>query len=604
MSSLSGKTIMVLGGWGLVGRAICFELIKENPRRIVICSLKKAEALEAVSDLEAEIRVLNDTQKRGIKTRLVPEWGDLFLRTRMKDIDIRTIKDADLLDQIVEDTFGDFREIDLGKTFLYRIITKYKPDVLIDSVNTATAVAYRDVYSSVQDLRLRMEKIEGMPASDPGFKTSVDGLIQSLRLHLTSIYLPRLIRHVQIMYNAMKTAGTDIYFKIGTTGTGGMGLNIPYTHSEDKPSQKLLSKSAVSGAHSLLLFLMNSTPGFAFTMEVKPAAAIAWKSIEYGPIKRGGRDITLFDNDPKTPFDVKRSIDLTVLKDRRIRALSKPLKAVYINTGENGLFSTGEFEAITTTGQMEYVTPEEIAHNVKQELLGGNTGCEIIGALSNTVMKSTYRAGVMRNQALEQARSLEAKNRKDSVAFELLGPPRLSKLLYEAHLLKMGYGPIRKILSSKPEAMSKKLWALLKNDADLRSRIISIGIPILLPDGRSMLRGPSVAVPVFRGNNTVSLSAKNINKFSADGWVDLRPSNMRLWKARMKILASEIKSMDGQDPPASETKTSSRLHRKPYEIEQNGKMAINIGEIVGWIFNEEEEGSRKTYSHHRVNNSN
>jgi len=46
-----------------------------------------------------------------------------------------------------------------------------------------------------------------------------------------------------------------------------------------------------------------------------------------------------------------------------------------------------------------------------------------------------------------------------------------------------------------------------------------------------MLRGPSVAVPVFRGNNTVSLSAKNINKFSADGWVDLRPSNMRLWKA-------------------------------------------------------------------------
>ena len=35
-------------------------------------------------------------------------------------------------------------------------------------------------------------------------------------------------------------------------------------------------------------------------------------------------------------------------------------ESVFIDTGENGIFSRGEFEAITTEGQMEFVTPEEI----------------------------------------------------------------------------------------------------------------------------------------------------------------------------------------------------------------------------------------------------
>jgi hypothetical protein len=40
---------------------------------------------------------------------------------------------------------------------------------------------------------------------------------------------------------------------------------------------------------------------------------------------------------------------------------------VFIDTGENGLFSRGEFEAIATPGQMEFVTPEEIADVVVRE---------------------------------------------------------------------------------------------------------------------------------------------------------------------------------------------------------------------------------------------
>ena len=68
-----------------------------------------------------------------------------------------------------------------------------------------------------------------------------------------------------------------------------MGLNIPYTHSEERPSSVLLSKSAVAGAHTLLLFLMGRTPDAPITKEIKPTAAIAWKRIGYGEVRSGER---------------------------------------------------------------------------------------------------------------------------------------------------------------------------------------------------------------------------------------------------------------------------------------------------------------------------
>ncbi|MCL4233928.1 MAG: short-chain dehydrogenase [Deltaproteobacteria bacterium] len=599
MPALKGQTILVLGGWGLVGRAICFELLKENPKKLVVCSLKEKEAKDAVLDLAQEIGFLTETGKTRINTKLVPEWGDLFARVEFKDMDARAVTDTATLDRIIDDTFNDLSTVDVSKNYLHRLVTRYKPDVVIDAVNTATGVAYRDVYASVLDLRLRMRDVEALDPADPAYAEAVRAMMTSARIQIASNYLPRLIRHVQILYNAMKTAGTRSYFKIGTTGTGGMGLNIPYTHSEEKPSQKLLSKSAVAGAHSLLLFLMNNTPGFAFTMEVKPAAAIAWKDIDRGEIRKAGKPIELFDCDLRAPFDVTKSVDLVAAGDARIRPIGEPLKAVYINTGENGLFSAAEFEAITTAGQMEYVTPEEIAKNVKEELLGGNTGFDIIGMLSNSVMKSTYRAGVMREIALERLRDMQAETGDESIAFELLGPPRLSKLLYEAHLLRRVYGDIATATKADPAAMSSDLERLVRRDKTLRARIISIGIPILLPDGKSMLRGPNIVIPPFRGRNTVELDAKRFDRYAHDGWVDLRVANMKHWRERLARLAAEMESMDWKQTQ-SVMGTSSRVHRKRYQITVRGKTVLNVGEIVGWIFNEEEEGSRKTYSHPRV----
>ena len=128
---------------------------------------------------------------------------------------------------------------------------------------------------------------------------------------LVTDYVPQLIRHVQVLWQSMVKAGTHAYVKIGTSGTGGMGLNIPYTHSEEKPSRVLLSKTALAGAHTLLLFLMARTPGGPITKEIKPAAAIAWKGIGYGEVLRrrpAGRSSTTSTSTTAEPLELGRPL--------------------------------------------------------------------------------------------------------------------------------------------------------------------------------------------------------------------------------------------------------------------------------------------------------
>jgi len=585
---VNGETILVLGGWGLVGRAVCHELLQDNPATIIVCSLSREEAEEAVNDLEQERIQMNELHQVKISTKFIAEWGDIFTRVEFKDTPARAIKKIEDLTKIVDDTFNDLKKIDLPGMFLYKLINKYKPHIVVDAINTATIVAYKDVYASVLDLRMKMTALETAHAQGGDMTKALTNMKTSVYEHLSSIYLPRLIRHIQVLYLAMKQAKTQFFVKIGTTGTGGMGLNIPYTHSEEKPSQKLLSKSAVGGAHSLLLFLMANTPDTAFTMEIKPAAAIAWKSIDHGVVARGKQPIRLYDNPPAKAFPLDKSIDLEVSCadcGGRIVDTGKPMKAVYINTGENGLFSCGEFTAITTTGQMEYVTPEEIARNVRAELHGANTGYDIVTAIKNSVMSSTYRAGFMRDFAIDKLRGMEDKH-GEAVAFEILGPPRLSKLLYEAFLLKQAYGTPKKIIAAKPEAMAKKLQTLVNKNDELRARIISIGVPIVTADGKKLLRGTKIVAPPFRGDNTVPVDAKLLDHYCYEGWVDLRPANMECWRKRMQNLAAVMEAIDWKKGGAN---TSSRFNRKNY-LDEDGR--LNIGEIAGWIFNTEEDGSR------------
>ena len=433
---IQGKNALVLGGYGLVGMAVCRQLLQHAPARLVVASLRQWEAEAAAERLRQEQPATN--------TAIVPVWGDLLLRSEWQDgaggVHPRMVV---LEDQTNGGDWQATSSTSSTKTsslppLLYQADPRrsapglggHPAQIIVDCVNTATAVAYQNVFQTAR--RLQEEIASGEPTDWP----------EEVERLLSSLYVPQLVRHLQIFYEAMLRAHTQAYVKVGTSGTGGMGFNIPYTHGEERPSRILLSKSAVAGAQTMLLFLLARTPGGPpIVKEIKPTAAIAWKEIGFGPIRRAGKEIPLYDCPPEVACRLSDPAALAP-EGEFGRRTGANLESVYIDTGENGLFAAGEFAAITTLGQMEFVTPEEIAANVVAEILGQNSGSDVIAALDGAVMGPTYRAGFLRQSALARLRQLEAEHGVNSVAFEILGPPRLSKLLFEAHLLHRSCGTI------------------------------------------------------------------------------------------------------------------------------------------------------------------
>lgn len=454
---IKGKTVLILGAWGLVGSAIARRIVQEKPKNIIIASLKQWEAEEAVAKLKEEFPELGDKF-------FIPWWGNIFVRDEFKDMSREEIlSDPERRRILINDIIGELTDETLKHSALYKLLNQFAPEIVIDCINTATAIAYQNIFTIATEVLNSIDKFKNSDG-----KKEKENLIELTERLLATLYIPQIIKHVQILYRSMQEVGTKIYVKIGTSGTGGMGLNIPYTHSEERPSRVLLSKSAVAGAHTLLLFLMGRTPDAPITKEIKPTAAIAWKKIGFGEIKFQGKPVELIDCPPDKAFKLKGTLELRITENN-FEKLNETLKSVFIDTGENGLFSRAEFETLSTPGQMEYVTPEEIAETVIFEIKGGNTGHDIINALDHATLEPTYRAGFLTEFALKKMRELEKQYNVESIAFELLGPPRLSKLLYEAHLLKLAYGSMENAVKQDPKDMSQKCAEIIKSNKKVKS---------------------------------------------------------------------------------------------------------------------------------------
>ena len=396
---INGRRILLLGGAGLVGMAIARRMLPLKPARLVIGSLREDEARDAIRELAAE--------PDGSDVELVPAWGDIFLRTsRIDSLRRDLLETSEGRHEILEDLFGEVGPLETEKYGLVSLIVSQRPEIIVDCVNTATAIAYRDVFSAADRLRRMTAEADTVPSEE----------VEKL---LTVLYLPQLIDHVRMMLNGMRRADTKLYVKIGTSGTGGMGLNIPFTHSEDRPSRTLLAKASVAGAHSILLYLMARTPDAPAVKEIKPTAAIAWKRIAYGPVMSRGRPMPRWDS--TTPLPLAQAFNEPA--SEVFVNTGEAIESVYLDAGENGLFSAAEFEAISALGMMEFVTPEEISEAVIHEIEGRPTGHDVVSSLDASSYGPTYRAGVLREAALQRLEALERKHGVRSIAFEMLGPP-------------------------------------------------------------------------------------------------------------------------------------------------------------------------------------
>ena len=581
--------MLILGGAGMVGLEVAREAARElSPKQIIISALTQREVDEALEILRADVK------KYGWNVELIAAPGDIFIPQSLQGKNRGDIlRDPQLFDELFDEIFSP--EPDAYKSSaLYALLERFRPDVVVDCINTATAISYQDVYTTSRKVKLLLERLESSQSIDPA---SLPEFVTSIRELLIAQGVPQITRHILFLHQALKDSDVHVYVKVGTTGTGGMGVNIPYTHSEEKPSATLLSKSAIGFAHTGLLFLLARTPGpakdgeatqGAMIKEVKPGAMIGFKRLGVTHVRLNGpggkrepgfllesREETLGDGvQPREDFGAYR----------RFGGGDHPVQMVGADTGENGFFSIGEFEAITYPRQMEYVTPEEVARTVILEIIGSSTGRDVIAAIDGAITEPSYRAGVLREVARREMDRLEQMFAADdsvlpSIAVGHLGPPRLSKLLIESFLLRAGTGnsSISKLLEHSVEELQQKVEAYLLAKPKVASLITTIGIPIVRQNASEvrMTRGPRLNIPVPRPDGAPNpLDRDAIERYAFLGWVDLRLENFRTWRSRIEKIATSV--------PDIAQSGSAAFDRAAYLPQE-----FIPGDVVGWLLSNE-----------------
>lgn len=589
----AAERVLILGGGGMVGVEVAREAVRElQPEEIIISALTAAEVDEAVAELREE------AGRRGWKTKFTPEPGDIFVPASLQGhARSRLVAERKLFDELFDDIFSSNPNAYKG-SMLFKLVDTYRPDVVVDCINTATAISYQDVYTTSRRVKVMLDKLESERSLG---EAELEKFILGVRELMIAQGVPQITRHILYLHNTLKDTGVRIYVKVGTTGTGGMGLNIPYTHSEDKPSATLISKSAIGFAHTGLLFLLARTPGLAqegsenmgtLIKEVKPGAMIGFRRLRSSHVKLAGATgarepgFLVESKDEALGKTLQPRVDFAEYS--RFEKRDVPVTIVGADTGENGFFCIGEFHAITYPRQMEYVTPEEVARTVILEILGASTGRDVIAAIDGAITEPSYRAGVLRDHACRQLAALETaleaeKDFLPSVAIGHLGPPRLSKLLFEAYLIRAAMGTASAVELSKlsaekiREAVEKHLAANPK----VTSLVTTIGIPLLRAanGGAKITRGPRLNIPVPRPDGKANdLDAAAIEKYAFQGWVDLRPANFVVWTERIaRLVASKANIATGG---------SSAFDRPSYMPDD-----FIPGEVVGWLLANESDES-------------
>ena len=186
---------------------------------------------------------------------------------------------------------------------------------------------------------------------------------------------------------------------------------------------------------------------------------------------------------------------------------------------------------------------------------------------------------MLRSRALEEMRSLEERTGTHSVALGQLGPPELSKLLWEAELLALTAGTLPAVLAATPEALSETAAALLDTRPGLRDTITSLGVPILRPDGSGLWRGPFLRIPEIAGETEVAVGPEDRDRWAAKGWVDLRPANFARWQERLQAMAATRPGAAQPGSAGAAPETSISDH-------------IEIGTVVAWVLANELGGYR------------
>ena len=603
MLDWSRLTVLIVGGAGQTGREICRQLETRGVGTIVIHDLRLAGAERAVHQLVAErdgsdgcVYVASGGDlfaPRDLGTwELVPTQGRFPTGCREVALadGVQPDQRTDLLECLLDQRLGAFTPQIVEQSLIWNLVRAYRPNLVIDAINTATVLGYgADVIQSgrtiaglargvlgaltqdddgpfdLRDLAPRMER-HAREAGGALNQQLADLLATSLRM-TAQLDTAAMIRFVQCLH-ALFCGDDDIrvpefkrYVKVHTTGLGGMGFNIQYTHGdtgEPGLSTKLLGKVCATGSLTQLLLTLAHTPGCDVRVVV-PATLVGYEDAEdaviSGPMPTWSDDgvrmrhgpLPLVDSEAFVPFDGGTTL-LEALRsaDERVTELGGPLEVPYLHSGENNPYAVEDIAAITALGQMGSITKEEVAR-ATIECAEGDSRYDVLAAMDAAILLPTHSASVVRDRTLQRRRDAcrtPEGYTLPSVSLGNLGPTT-AKLLYEIEILRVRYETVARVATEATEMdMVLRACSYILEDpqgALLRRQILSLGIPIFVrrgPDQAGLLLGKRLLFPDPRDvaglKRRLDPDDEVVRRWLDTGWIDLTGPRMRWWLERFK----------------------------------------------------------------------
>lgn len=425
--NLRNKRVLVLGGTGLVGRNTILALLDRGTRHIGVVGLKNDKCWQILKEIES---------KKKIKIKKYK--NDLLLPSQFRRHSFVKITTQNNTGNLVRALASGVKKNDIEKELLYKIIIDFSPDFIIDSINTAAQCAYINTRSRV-----------------------IDGV---------GIGFLLLLRYYQILYHLLnqsfwqerkKKIRILEYIKIGTTGIGGMGLDIPFTHGEEQPSLSLLKKVAMAGSQTNILFAIRNSRGMANIQEIIPATSIF--------------QLSGFNTTHKE-----------------------------IDGGESRGYALEEFRLLTDQSQMGVIDAFELAGIIADALQAGESRYDALNALMRARVARSVKSFRMRRDTLSSWLQDQNEHAALSVAHGNLGPWRTRKLLFELFILLDYYrAHTADFWRLSPLKIQKCIRADLFRNTPLQKEIKHADLRVSI----SVLRNYAVS------DRRIDLSIKNIAKW-------------------------------------------------------------------------------------------
>ena len=527
------KNILFIGT-GQIGKAILNEIVKTSPRKIIIHNLTEKESVD----------VCEEYSQRYSDIEFVASYGNVFMPYLIKDVDNKRLYEK--TDEIIDYFYGEITTASIEKSTIAVLVKEYSPDLIIDAINTATVLgnAYNPEYNFL---------CYQNNAKDCCKKLMVDD------------YTTKIVNFVYCLKYCLENHEVKKYVKVSTTGLGGMGINMPYTHGDNPKyqlSSALMGKMAASGVLHQLLWNLSHENNIDVSLVI-PGCFVGYDSVMSEPIETEKGLLKKRRN--ITPISIN---DCKVLEYNKNIASDEYLEFPVVRAGENHVYSKCELEVLTAIGQMEAITKEEVAMRVMECLYSGSIH-DVLKALDGAMLQPTYSGRKM----IEKLRNkLEEYNITNGIATGNLGGT-LSKYLYELYYLKLNFPTIDEIKANNLDKIADKINAY--HDEALIEEIVTLGLPILKNDN-SLYISDYTLIPGERDNKDIN--ADNIDYWCKIGWVDLRSKNIDQWCKMLVEIYDEV-----------EANSLSKIELDEEAINND----YNIAEYLAYYFNKLNTGRKK-----------